>query len=225
MQQIEQQSVPDDWHASDSAEVVRQLATNADTGLSSVEAAQRLEQHGPNELAEQPMTSPLKVLWEQITDPLVLLLLFAAGISALLGKADSVIAIMAIVALNAVLGVLQERRAERAMAALKQMAAPLVRVRRDGIVKETSARELVPGDVVLLEAGSVVPADARLLIAANLSVQEASLTGESLPVEKLAFTLSNLDVPLGDRRNMVYMGTEVTFGRGEAVLVMTGMRT
>ena len=226
MQQITQQSISDgNWHTADSDEVLRELATDAETGLSTAEATQRLGQYGPNELAEQPMTSPLKVLWEQITDPLVLLLLFAAGISALLGKADSMIAIMAIVILNAVLGVLQERRAERAMAALKQMAAPLVRVRRDGMVKETSTRELVPGDVVLLEAGSVVPADARLIIAANLSVQEASLTGESLPVEKSVTALSKPETPLGDRRNMVYMGTEVTFGRGEAVLVMTGMRT
>jgi Ca2+-transporting ATPase len=214
----------ENWHTLDFKNVLDQLNATA-AGLTSEEAAYRLEQYGPNELVEKPLASPLKIFWEQITSPLVLLLLFAAGISALLGKFDSVIAIMLIVILNALLGVVQEYRAERAMAALKQMAAPLVRVRRDGHMEDISARLLVPGDVVLLEAGSIVPADARVIEAANLSVQEASLTGESLPVRKRTEPLDKPDTPLGDRRNMVYMGTSVTFGRGEALVVKTGMQT
>ena len=212
------------WHTLDLQETLRLLNTDA-AGLTSVEAARILSTHGPNELVEKPLKSPLKIFWEQMTSPLVLLLLFAAGLSALLGKVDSVIAIMAIVILNAALGVVQEYRAEQAMAALRKMSAPLVRIRRDGQVREVAARELVPGDVVLLEAGSVIPADARVIAAANLSVQEASLTGESLPVQKNTNPLAKAETTLGDRRNMVYMGTSVTYGRGEAVVVKTGMQT
>jgi P-type Ca2+ transporter type 2C len=206
-------------------DVVRQFESDARNGLNAEEAARRLAAHGPNELTEKPPTHPLTILWAQLMEPLVLLLIGAAAISALLGKADSVIAIAAIVILNALLGVTQEYRAEQAMAALRQMSAPLVRARRDGKVVDLAARDLVPGDVVLLEAGSVVPADSRLLVAANLSVEEASLTGESLPVEKSANVVVKDDTPLADRRNMVFMGTSVTYGRGEAVVTSTGMRT
>jgi Ca2+-transporting ATPase len=212
------------WHTLNRDEALRQLHTDS-AGLSSAEAARLLNEVGPNELTEKPLTSPLKIFWEQMSNPLVLLLLFAAGVSALLGKLDSVIAIMAIVILNAVLGVVQEYRAEQAMAALRKMAAPLVRVRRDGHVLDIASRELVPGDVVLLEAGSVIPADGRVIEVANLSVQEASLTGESLPVQKHTDALAKADTTIGDRRNMVYMGTSVTYGRGEAVIVKTGMQT
>lgn len=218
-------SVEHAWYLLERDETLRQLETSAETGLTSLEAARRLTVYGPNELVAKPLKSPLKIFWEQMTSPLVLLLLFAAGISALLGKVDSVIAIMAIVILNAALGVFQEYRAEQAMAALKQMAAPLVRVRRDGQLNDINARELVPGDVVLLEAGSIIPADARVIETANLSVQEASLTGESLPVQKTTQSLDKPDLSVGDRRNMVYMGTSVTYGRGAAVIVRTGMQT
>ena len=213
------------WHTLDKTAVLQQQATDPDSGLSTADVQQRQQKFGLNELQEQAITSPWAILWAQMTEPLVLLLLFAALISALLGKVDSVIAILAIVVLNAVLGVVQEQRAERAMAALKQMAAPLVRVRRDGHVVEVTSRELVPGDIVLLEAGSIIPADARVIEAANLSVQEASLTGESLPVEKTVAALEDPETALGDKRNMLFMGTSVTFGRGEAVIVETGMHT
>lgn len=213
-----------DWHLFPLQKTFDTVESSTD-GLQPAEAEARLKAHGPNELVEKPPTSPLQIFWEQMTNPLVLLLLFAAGISALLGKVDSVIAIMAIVILNAALGVFQEYRAEQAMAALKQMAAPLVRVRRAGQVLDVRARELVPGDVVLLEAGSVIPADSRVIVVANLSVQEASLTGESLPVQKTTDALQKADVPLADRRNMVYMGTSVTYGRGEVIVVKTGMQT
>ncbi|NWF70571.1 MAG: cation-translocating P-type ATPase [Chloroflexi bacterium] len=213
------------WHTLDASAVLDEWKSNPEQGLSTDEIQRRLAQYGPNELIERKLKSPWAILWEQITNPLVLLLIFAAGVSALLGKADNVIAISAIVILNAILGVVQEYRAEQAMAALKKMAAPLVRVRRGSSVLDVQARELVPGDIILLEAGSVVPADSRLYESANLRVQEASLTGESQPVEKDPSTLTEVDAPLGDRHNMLYMGTSVTYGRGSAVVVETGMKT
>lgn len=213
------------WHVLEAEQVAAALDVDVTAGLAENQVAERRKQHGPNELVERGLKSPLAILWEQITNPLVLLLIFAAVISAFLGKADSVIAILAIVVLNAVLGLVQEYRAEQAMAALKKMAAPLVRVRRDGHLADIEARELVPGDVILLEAGSVVPADTRVIESANLRVQEASLTGESLPVEKIVMALEDANAPLGDRYNMLYMGTSVTYGRGSAVVVETGMNT
>ncbi|MBA3870322.1 MAG: cation-translocating P-type ATPase [Anaerolineae bacterium] len=213
------------WHTQEAASVLQQLTVKTDEGLDTNTVVKRVESYGTNELVEKGITSPWAILWEQLTNPLVLLLLLAAGISLVLGKVDSVIAIMAIVILNAVLGVFQEYRAEQAMAALKKMAAPLVRVRREHKVIEIASRELVPGDMVLLEAGNIVPADARITASANLQVQEASLTGESQPVEKSTAALRGDDIPLGDRHNMLYMGTAVTYGRGEAVIVETGMKT
>lgn len=218
-------SLQNPWHTLTREQAVETLGVNVDTGLTSDQAAQRLLQYGSNELEEKALTSPWAILWEQITNPLVLLLIFAAVISAFLGKVDSVIAIMAIVIINAVLGVVQEYRAEQAMAALKKMAAPLVRVRRDGRVLDIESRDLVPGDVILLEAGSIIPADSRLWENANLRVQEASLTGESQPVDKRINPIAEANVPLGDRSNMLYMGTSVTYGRGVAVVAQTGMKT
>ncbi|MBZ0294619.1 MAG: cation-translocating P-type ATPase [Anaerolineae bacterium] len=222
---LKEQQLTEVWHVQTHTDTLDQLSTSIENGLSEGEAVARLERYGLNELVEKPLKSPLVILWEQITNPLVLLLIFAAVISAFLGKMDSFIAITAIVILNAVLGVVQEYRAEQAMAALKKMAAPLVRVRRGGRVLDIQSRDLVPGDMVLLEAGSIIPADGRLVEAVNLSVQEASLTGESQPVEKDIAPLASADLPLGDRRNMVYMGTSVTYGRGTALIVETGMQT
>lgn len=213
------------WHTRNAHDILDQMAVAADAGLTAGEAAARLAEHGPNELVEKRGRSVWSILREQLVAPLVLLLLFAAGISAVLGKADSVIAILAIVILNAVLGVVQEYRAEKAMAALKKMSAPLVRVRREGRLIDIASRELVPGDIIMLEAGSIVPADSRLVEAANLRALEASLTGESQAVDKSTDTLDDDDMPLGDRINMVYMGTSITYGRGSAVVVETGMRT
>lgn len=213
------------WHTLPVQVTTQQLSVEPARGLTDAEAAQRRERYGTNELVEAKLKSPWAILWEQLTNPLVLLLIFAAVISAFLGKADNVIAISAIVILNAILGVVQEYRAEKAMAALQKMAAPLVRVRRDGQPKDIPARELVPGDVILLEAGSIVPADARLFEAANLRAQEASLTGESQPVEKYPEPLEDPNATLGDRHNILYMGTSITYGRGTAVVVETGMNT
>lgn len=213
------------WHTQDTAQVLDTLGVSIGAGLTEAEVQQRLARYGTNELTERGLKSPWAILREQLTNPLVLLLIFAAGVSALLGKADSVIAISAIVVLNAVLGVVQEYRAEQAMAALKKMAAPMVRIRRNGRVLDSASRELVPGDIVLLEAGSIVPADARLLESANLRVQEASLTGESQPVDKLPQALTDASASIGDRHNMLFLGTAVTYGRGTAVVVETGMNT
>ena len=213
------------WHVQETEYVMSTLDTRLETGLTERQVRDRFAEIGANELTEKGVTSPFAILWEQLTNPLVLLLIGAAGVSALLGKVDSMIAISAIVVLNAILGVVQEYRAEKAMAALKKMAAPLVRVRRENLVMDLAARDLVPGDVILLEAGSIVPADARIVEGANLRAMEASLTGESAAVEKSIRALTDASAPLGDRTNMVFMGTSITYGRASAVVVETGMRT
>jgi Ca2+-transporting ATPase len=218
------QAVPP-WHALTGSEAVRTLETNAETGLTGASAHERLSQYGPNELAERGGKSIWRTLWEQLTATLVLVLIVAAILSAALGDFTDAIAILAIVVLNTLLGLVHEQRAERAMAMLKRMAVPIVRARRDGEVRELPSRDLVPGDIVLLEAGNVVPADCRVLECANLRIEEASLTGESEPVDKISQAVDDLEAPLGDRLSMVYMGTIVTYGRGVAVVAATGMAT
>ncbi|HIQ01071.1 MAG TPA: cation-translocating P-type ATPase [Anaerolineales bacterium] len=214
-----------DWYRLEETEVLSALETHPEQGLSQAEAERRLAEHGPNELIERGVKSPWRILWEQLTTVMVIILIVSAVISAFLGDYKDAVAIMAIVVLNGILGFTQEYRAEKAMAALKKLAVPTVKVRRDGQVRQISARELVPGDVVLLEAGGLVPADGRLVECVNLRTQEAALTGESEPVEKHSDPFTKPDLPLGDRRNMVYMGTVVTYGRGLAVVTETGMRT
>jgi P-type Ca2+ transporter type 2C len=213
------------WHTSEAAEVLRALGTDAASGLSKEEAARRLEERGANELEDRGTRSPWAILWEQFISTMIVILIVAALASALLGDYEDSIAIAIIVVLNAALGFGQEYRAERAMAALQQLSAPRVRVRREDRVRQISARELVPGDVVLLEAGNLVPADGRLLEAANLRVQEAALTGESEPVEKNPAALEEEDTPLGERADIVYSSTVVAMGRGLFVVTETGMAT
>lgn len=212
------------WYQKEPGDIVQQLATNLTTGLASAEIPGRITQHGLNELIEQGRKSPWRLLWEQFSSTMVLILLAAALVSAFLGKATETAAISAIVLLFTILGFVQEYRAEQAMAALKKLAVPTVRVRRDGRLVEQSARDLVPGDILLLEAGNLVPADVRFVESVNLRIQESALTGESEPVEKETTAL-NGELPLGDRRNMGYMGTVVTYGRGTAIVVETGMKT
>ncbi len=213
------------WHLIDKEQVIQELKTNRQTGLSSAEAQARLAQYGINELVERGGRTPLKILWEQITATMVLILIAAAVVAALLGDSKNAIAILSIVILYSILGFVQEYRAEQAIASLKRMSVPNVRVFRDGKLVEISARELIPGDMLQLETGNVVPADARLVEAVNLRVQEAALTGESEPVEKQTEALTGENLPLGDRRNMIYMGTIVTQGRGVALITATGMQT
>ena len=219
-----EQTTPQDWHALKAEDVLHHLKVQ-DHGLSTDEAKRRLEQYGPNQLKEAPRPTFLQMLWDQLNNFVVILLIVASVISALLGDYVEAAAIMAIVVLNAVLGIVQERRAEEALAALKKLAAPDAQVLRDGHRKSIPSYELVPGDIVFLEAGNFVPADIRLLEAVNLRVEEASLTGESLPVQKNAAKVLDKDVPLGDRKNTAFMGTVVSYGRGRGVVTSTGMRT
>jgi len=209
----------------DIATALGRLGVTAERGLDDSAIEERRTHYGTNELTDNGVKSPFAILLEQLSDPLVLILIGAAVISAILGEAKSVIAISLIVVANAALGVSQEYRAEQAIAALQKMSAPAVRVRRNGRELDLPPAELVPGDIVLLEAGSIVPADGRVVESYNLSVQEASLTGESLPVEKNITELVNPNTQLADRVNMVYMGTSVTYGRGAVVISDTGMNT
>ncbi len=212
------------WHTLP-AEDVCYLLQSSPAGLSSAEAEQRLAQYGPNELQETRRISPWAILLEQFKNVLIIILLIAVGLSAVLGHGVEAIAITVIVLFAVGLGFIQEYRAERAIEALRQMTAPTATVLRDGDDVELPARHLVPGDVILLEAGDRVPADARLIEAINLQVEEAALTGESVPVEKHAAPLADPHLGVGDCRNMVYAGTVVTYGRGRAVVVATGMQT
>lgn len=213
------------WYQQKSTDVINQLQSDAQNGLRQSEAKSRLEKYGPNELIEKGTRNPWLILWDQIKEIMVVILIIAAIVSALLGETNDVIVIMAIVIINAALGFSQEYRAEQAIAALKKLAVPTVKVRRDGHVQEISSTELVPGDVVLLEAGNLVPADGRLIECINLQIQESALTGESEAVEKTDQALGQRDLALGDRLNMVFMGTVVTYGRGTAVITNTGMNT
>jgi len=214
-----------DWNQLSVSEALAELKTDQKTGLSSAEASRRLAEYGPNELVERGLKSPWRIFWEQLTSTLVVVLIVAAVVSALLGDYKDAVAILAIVILNAALGFRQEYSAEKAMAALKKLAVPVVKVRRNGSVLEISARELVPGDIVLLEAGNLAPADARLLTSANLRAEEAALTGESVPVEKSPDALVSPGAGIGDRRNMIHMGTIIVYGHGEALVTDTGMNT
>jgi len=215
---------PEPWHALTAEEVLEHLKVR-ENGLSEPEAAERMTQYGPNQLTEAPRPGFLRLLWEQFNNFIVMLLIVASIVSALLGEWVDASAIIAIVLLNAILGIVQERRAEEALAALKKLAAPEARVLRGGHHVTISSRDLVPGDIVFLEAGNHVPADVRLLEVANLRVDEAALTGESLTVNKNAAMKLEANIPLGDRKNTVFMGTLVTYGRGRGVVIATGMRT
>jgi Ca2+-transporting ATPase len=221
-------------------EVAQALGTHIERGLSTKRAAELLAQVGPNELPEEAPTPLWRRFLDQFKSFLVIILVIAALISVGIAAAGSLgwihteggggeyidaAAIFSIVLLNAILGVVQESRAENALRALRARAAPNARAVRDGHIVDVAARELVPGDLVLLEAGSYVPADLRLVGSANLRIEEAALTGESVPVEKHAADVFRGNVPLGDRRNSAFMGTVVSYGRGQGIVVGTGSRT
>jgi P-type Ca2+ transporter type 2C len=213
------------WHTLETKPALDELASSQSAGLTSQQVGERAAQYGANELIERGGRTPLQILWEQVTATMVLILIGAAVVAGFLGDTKNTIAILAIVVLYVFLGFLQEYRAEQAIAALKKMSVPNVRVIRNGKLQELSARDLLPGDILQLETGNVIPADLRLLEAVNLRIQEAALTGESEPIGKHTAALSNEELPLGDRRNMAYMGTTITQGRGLGVVVATGMRT
>ncbi len=212
------------WHTLTRDDAYTRLSTSPN-GLDAAEAAKRLQENGPNELQAAHRVSPWEILLEQFKNVLILILLGATIISLFLGHGIESIVIAIIVLFAVVLGFVQEYRAERAIEALRQMAAPTATVLRDEAEIKIPAREVVPGDVILLRTGDRVPADARLLETVNLQIEEAALTGESVPVEKHIQALENDDMPLGDRKNMAYAGTAVTYGRGKALVAATGMNT
>jgi Ca2+-transporting ATPase len=214
-----------EFYQSEANTVLDEMGTSLEKGLSPQRAELLLEEYGYNELVETARKSPWRILWEQMTSIMVVILIIAAVISLFVGEELDAIVILAIIIINALIGFQQEYKAEEAMSALKKMSVPTVKVRRQGHVVEISARELVPGEIILLEAGNLIPADSRLVESVNLRIEEAALTGESVPVEKEASFVADFDLPLGDRRNMAYMGTVVTYGRGTAVVVDTGMNT
>ncbi len=213
------------WHSHTIDQAVGALETDLSAGLTPDQAQARLSRYGPNELAERPRPGFWQLLLAQFNNFLVIILIVAAVVSLLLGETVEAGAITAIVLLNAVLGVVQEGKAEEALAALKKMAAPEAHVQRNGRRVAIPARELVPGDIVFLEAGNYVPADLRLVEGVNLRIDEASLTGESVPVEKMATAELPEEVSLGDRLNCAFMGTTVTYGRGKGIVITTGMQT
>lgn len=213
------------WHQLTDSEVLKELETDAAAGLSPREAQQRLTDCGPNLLISAERTPWWRMLLAQFQDFMVLVLLGATALSYAMGETADAITIVVIVLINALLGFIQEYRAEQSLEALKQLAAPTAKVVREGQEMTVSASDLVPGDILMLEAGDRVPADARLLEATSLEVEEAALTGESLPVRKNPGWTGQADAALGDRRNMLYMGTTVTRGRGLCAVVETGMRT
>ena len=213
------------WHRMTPEDVLQRLQTNTDSGLSDTQVQQRRALHGSNVIPEGRQRSPARMLLDQFTDFMILVLIVAAAISGLIGDVTDTYVILAIILLNALIGFVQEFRAQRAVAALRNMAAPSARVTRAGQFMGVAAAELVPGDIVHLEAGNIVPADLRLISRANLMTQESALTGESLPVTKQVCALHAPDLTLGDRLNMAYKGTLVTYGRGLAVVVATGGHT
>jgi P-type Ca2+ transporter type 2C len=213
------------WHCLPVAEVAGQLATDPAAGLPQAEAASRLARDGPNAIEEGEKRSAWRMLADQFTDFMIIVLLAAAVISGFIGEVVDTVAILVIVLMNGTIGFVQEYRAEKAMAALKKLAAATARVLRDGEIRERPAAELVPGDVVVLDAGNVVPADLRLVESIVLRTEEAALTGESVPVEKRTAPVDGADLALGDRRNMAYKGTTVAYGRGRGIVVGTGMQT
>jgi Ca2+-transporting ATPase len=212
------------WHACPTSEVLRQLESDAERGLTAEAARQRLATHGPNRLAEKPARPAWRKFLDQFRSLLVLILLGAAVLAGAIGDLKDAIVIAIVVLLNAALGFFQEHRAEAALAALKNMLAPTARVRRDGELRQIDAAELVPGDLLLLEAGDRIPADARVLSAHSCEVAEAALTGESQAVAKLPDTVDEKSA-LAERHNMVFMNTVVTRGRLEAVVIATGMHS
>lgn len=213
------------WFSMDKHKVCEELKVDYKKGLDTSEVKKRMEKYGKNELREKRSRSPLKIFFSQFASTIVIVLLIAAVITAFIGELKDTIVIGVILFLNAFLGFNQEYKAEKAMSALKKLSVPQVKVERDGETVEIPANELVPGDIVYLEAGNYVPADLRLIFTSNLKIQESALTGESEAVEKTDKIINKKILPLGDRKNMAYSGTVVTYGRGTGVVVSTAMQT
>ncbi|MCD6577444.1 MAG: cation-translocating P-type ATPase [Anaerolineaceae bacterium] len=213
------------WHVLSREEVLEKLDSELEEGLSGEEASKRLNTYGPNQLVEGKKTTFLEMVYEQLNNFVVIMLIAAAVISAFLGEGLDAGAIITIVVLNTIMGVIQDSRAQQELEALKKMASPEAQVLRDGHRISVPASKLVPGDIVFLETGNFVPADVRLIEAINLKIEEAALTGESVPVQKNAAVVVDSTASLGDRKNTAFSGTVVTYGRGKGVVVSTGMHT
>lgn len=214
-----------EWYTKSIQDAIKDLSSDKDRGLGSEEAEKRLEKFGSNELEEGGKASLLSKILAQFKDFLVIILIVASIISAFVGETSDAIVIIAIVIVNAVLGIVQEGKAEKALESLQKMSSPNAKVIRDGELTTIPATTIVPGDIVVLEAGDIVPADLRLIESSNLKIEEASLTGESVPVEKDFSKVLMEDAPLGDRQNMAYMGTVITYGRGKGLVIGTGTST
>lgn len=224
MEKITPKAESASWYQLRTEEVFAKQGTS-DTGLTEEESRRRLEEYGSNELKEAKRITPLGIFFNQFKDFMILVLIVAAIISGILGDVADTIAIILIVIINAIIGFVQEYRAEKAMLALKKMSAATAKVFRNGAVHQIPAHEIVPGDIVLVEAGDILPADLRLTESIQLKVDEASLTGESISVEKSTDPIEEKDIPLGDRLNLAFKGTHVTYGRGRGVVIATGMQT
>ena len=206
-------------------DVLEEVGAVRETGLSQSQAAKRLEENGPNAFEEKKAKTKLQMFLSQLRDPMIYILMAAVVISVGLREISDAIIIIAVILINAVIGVVQESKAEKSLEALKKLSSPMALVRRDGKLAEVPAADLVTGDIVMLEAGRVVPADLRLISSVNLKIEESALTGESVPVQKDAQYMAQGETPLGDRINMAYLSTHVSYGRGEGVVVRTGMET
>lgn len=214
------------WYSKSQEEVLQELQVDPASGLAAAEAGARLNQYGPNKLKGKPKKSMIALFFAQLKDMLIYVLLGAAVVTLIVGEYMDAVIILAVVLLNAAIGVFQEHKAEKAIEALQQMTTPRSLVRRDGEVKEIDSGDIVPGDIVILDAGRYIPADLRLLESANLQIEESALTGESVPSDKNADALhKDPKTPIGDMSNMAFMSTLVTYGRGEGVAVATGMDT
>ena len=219
-----------EFYSREAGELIRELGTSEVSGLTASEVTKRLEKYGYNQIESKSGKSLIRMFLEQFRSFMIVVLLVAAAISGVVGVMEGeglldTYIILGILFVNAIIGAVQEKKAETSLEALKELAAPLSKVLRDGSVTEISTRDLVPGDMVILETGAVIPADIRLTEAVNLKIQESSLTGESVPVDKTSATLSGDDIPLGDRKNMAFSSGMVTYGRGRGVVVATGMNT
>ncbi|HCM59652.1 MAG TPA: ATPase, partial [Bacteroidales bacterium] len=219
-----------EFYGKEISELVTRLKTNEQSGLTTDEVRRRITEYGYNQIESKSKKSIVRMFFEQFRSFMIIILLVAAAISGVVGimEGEGLLdtwIILGILIVNALIGAVQEKKAETSLEALKELASPLSKVLRDGAITETNTKWLVPGDIVILETGAVVPADIRLTEAVNLKIQESSLTGESLPVDKITEALQGDDIPLGDRKNMAFSSGMVTYGRGRGVVVATGMQT